>query len=75
MDLDVVANRSAFAIVSDRKMSGFQNQPPGGPGTAAADSEPDPVVEADGLALSKIRSMWRWREPAPKAWHKQSILI
>jgi hypothetical protein len=38
-------------------MSGFQNQLPGGPGTAAPDSEPDPVVEADELALARIRSM------------------
>jgi hypothetical protein len=38
-------------------MSGFPNQPPGGPGAAAPDSEHDPVVEADELALAKIRSM------------------
>ena len=57
MDLDVVANRSAFAIDSERKMSGFQHQVPSGPGTAAPLSETDPIVEADEQALSKIRSM------------------
>jgi hypothetical protein len=38
-------------------MGGFPNQPRGGPGTAAPDSEPDPVVEADEQALAKIGSM------------------
>jgi hypothetical protein len=38
-------------------MNGFPNQLPGGTGTAAPDSEPDPVVEADELALAKIRSI------------------
>jgi len=50
MRVDVLAKRTAFAINSDRKMSGFQDQLPRGPGTA------DPE-EADDLALSKIRSM------------------
>ena len=57
MDLDVVANRSAFAIDSERKMSGFQHQVPSGPGTVAPLSETDPIVEADEQALSRIRSM------------------
>jgi hypothetical protein len=57
MHVDGVAKRTAFAIDSDRKMSGFQNQVPGGPGTAAPDSETDPIVEADEQALSRIRSM------------------
>jgi hypothetical protein len=39
------------------KMSGFINQSPGRSATAAPDSKPDPVAEADELALSKIRSM------------------
>ena len=38
-------------------MNRFQNQLPEAPGTAAPDSEPDPMVEADEQALSKIRSM------------------
>jgi hypothetical protein len=38
-------------------MSGFPHQLPGGPGTTAPDSDPDPVVEADELALTKISSM------------------
>ena len=38
-------------------MNRFQNQPPGGPGAPDSDSELDPVVEADELALSRIRSM------------------
>jgi predicted DNA binding protein len=38
-------------------MSGYPNQLPGGPGAAAPVSEPDPVVEADELALAKIGSM------------------
>ena len=38
-------------------MNRFQNQLPGGLGTAAPDSERDPIVETDELALSKIRSM------------------
>jgi hypothetical protein len=38
-------------------MSGFQNQLPGGPGTAAPGSKPDPMAEADELALAKIRNM------------------
>ena len=37
-------------------MNWFQNQLPGGPGTAP-DSERDPMVEADEQALSNIRSM------------------
>ena len=57
MRMDVVAKRTSFAIDSDRKMNRFQNQLPGGPGTAATDSERDPIVEADELALSKIRNM------------------
>jgi hypothetical protein len=51
------AKRTALAIDADRRMSEFPNQLPGGLGTAAAESEPDPMVEADELALSKIRSM------------------
>ena len=54
---DVVAKRSAFATDSDRQMSGFQNQLPGGPPEAAPDSERDPVAEANESALSRIRSM------------------
>jgi hypothetical protein len=38
-------------------MNGFPNQLPGGPGATAPVSEPEPVVEADELALAKIRSM------------------
>jgi hypothetical protein len=44
-------------IDSDRKMSWLQNHLPDGPGTATAESERDPMVEADELALSKIRNM------------------
>ena len=57
MRVDVLAKLTALAINSDRKMSGFQDQLPGGPGTPAPDSERDPTEEADDLALSKIRSM------------------
>ena len=46
-----VAATIGFALDSDRKMSEFPNQPP------APDSQPDPAVEADALALTKIRSM------------------
>jgi hypothetical protein len=53
----VVSKRSAFASGSDRKMSWFQNQLPDGPGIASPDSEPDPMIEADEQALSKIRGM------------------
>jgi hypothetical protein len=53
MQVDFVARRSAFAMDSDCKMSWFENQPPGGSGAAAADSE----HEADDQTLSKIRSM------------------
>jgi len=38
-------------------MNWSQNRLPGGPDKAALDSERDPVVEADELAFSKIRSM------------------
>jgi hypothetical protein len=54
--MQAVVQRSAFAN-SDRKMNWFQNQPPGGLGTAAPDSEHDLLAEADEQALSKIRSM------------------
>src|SRR5688572_14983309 len=56
MHVDVIAERTAFAIDSDRKMNLFHNQLPGGPVAAAPDSECDPRVEADDLALSRIRS-------------------
>jgi hypothetical protein len=40
-------------IDSDGKLSWLQNHLPDGPGTATAESERDPMVEADELALSK----------------------
>jgi hypothetical protein len=49
--------RPAFETIQIAKMSGFINQSPGRSATAAPDSKPDPVAEADELALSKIRSM------------------
>jgi hypothetical protein len=52
MDPDIIANDRP-EMISDPKMSGFQNQMPDGAGTAVPDSESG----ADGQALSKIRSM------------------
>jgi hypothetical protein len=57
MRVDGVANDQHSEFISDRKMSELQNQLPGEPGTAAQDSEPDPIFEADELALSRIRNM------------------
>jgi hypothetical protein len=49
--------KAESTAIADRKMSGFQTQLPGGPGTTAPDSERDPMAEADQSALSRIRSM------------------
>ena len=57
MHVDVIAGRVALAIDSDHKMSRLKNRLPTGPGTAAPDSERDPILEADQWALSRIRSM------------------
>ena len=44
-------------LISDPKIIQFQDPLPGGPGTAAPEPESDPVIVADGQALSSIRSM------------------
>ena len=52
MDPEIVANDRP-ELISDPKMSGFQNQMPNGTDTGVPDSEPG----ADEQALSRIRSM------------------
>ena len=59
---------------SDLKMSWFQNQLPRRP--ACSRSEPDPMIEADEQALSRIRSMCAVaRTSAESVAHRHSILI
>ena len=53
---DIITNDQP-ELISDLKMSWLQNQLPDGPGAAAPGSEPDPMIVADGQALSRIRSM------------------
>jgi hypothetical protein len=53
---DIIINDQP-ELISDPKISWFQNQPPGGPGKAAPMSEPDPAIVADEQTLSRIRSM------------------